>query len=155
MEIERKFLVLHLPKDLGDYPHDTIEQGYLCTDPVVRVRRQVESYALTYKGPGLMVREEYNLPLTREGYEHLLPKTDGIVIRKTRYVLPEEGGLSIELDLFHGEYEGLALAEVEFPSREEAEAYQPRPWMGEDVTMSGKYHNSVMSRAKNQEPSGA
>ena len=101
------------------------------------------------------MREEYNLPLTREGYEHLLPKTDGIVIRKTRYVLPEDGGLSIELDLFHGEYEGLALAEVEFPSREEAEAYQPRPWMGEDVTMSGKYHNSVMSRAKNQEPSGA
>ena len=40
-------------------------------------------------------------------------------------------------------------------SEEEAEAYQPRPWMGEDVTMSGKYHNSVMSKAKSQEGSGA
>ena len=155
MEIERKFLVKELPENLEQYPHRELEQGYLCTAPVVRVRRDGDRYELTYKSGGLMMREEYNLPLTREGYEHLLPKADGIVIRKTRYVLPEEGGLSIELDLFHGEYEGLALAEVEFPSREEAEAYQPRPWMGEDVTMSGKYHNSVMSRAKNQEPSGA
>lgn len=147
MEIERKFLVKELPENLEQYPHRELEQAYLCTSPVVRVRRDADRYELTYKSGGLMMREEYNLPLTREGYEHLLPKADGIVIRKTRYVLPETEDLRIELDLFHGEYEGLALAEVEFPSREAAEAYTPQPWMGEDVTMSGKYHNSVMSRA--------
>lgn len=52
-----------------------------------------------------MSREEYNLPLTAEAYEHLKPKADGILITKDRYVIPEKDGLFIELDVFHGEYE--------------------------------------------------
>ena len=64
MEIERKFLLKTLPDKLEDYPCRHIEQGYLSTDPVIRIRRQDEDYYLTYKSHGLMVREEYNLPLT-------------------------------------------------------------------------------------------
>ena len=66
MEIERKYLIHKLPEDYDAYPHHEIEQGYLCTNPVVRIRKSDESYTLTYKGRGLMVREEYNLPLTKE-----------------------------------------------------------------------------------------
>ena len=73
MEIERKYLIKDLPADLNAYPYHIIEQGYLCTEPVVRIRRQDDDYILTYKGKGMMVREEYNLPLTKEGYEHLKP----------------------------------------------------------------------------------
>ena len=58
MEIERKFLVRSLPENLEQYPFHFIEQAYLCTSPVVRVRRQDNEYILTYKGKGLMVREE-------------------------------------------------------------------------------------------------
>lgn len=78
MEIERKFLIKkeNLP-DLTEYPYHQIEQGYLCTEPVVRIRRQDEQYYLTYKSGGLLSREEYNLPLTRNAYEHLCPKADG------------------------------------------------------------------------------
>ena len=74
MEIERKFLpdMEHLPFQPEDYPCRQIEQGYLCTEPVVRIRRDNDEYFLTYKSKGLMVREEYNLPLTKSGYEHLL-----------------------------------------------------------------------------------
>lgn len=150
MEIERKFLVKELPGNLEEFPHRELEQAYLCTEPVVRIRRDADRYELTYKSGGLMMREEYNLPLTREGYLHLLPKADGIVIRKTRYVIPEKDGLSIELDVFHGQHQGLLLAEVEFPTEEAARAYCPPEWLGEDVTMSTRYHNSVLSR----EPSG-
>ena len=82
MEIERKYLIPELPEHLEQYPHHKIEQGYLCTAPVVRIRRQDDQYYLTYKSGGLMVREEYNLPLTKEAYEHLRPKTDGILISK-------------------------------------------------------------------------
>ena len=71
MEIERKFVPVKLPDNLESYPHTRIEQGYLCTAPVVRVRRDGDSYYMTYKGAGMMVREEYNLPLTKEAYEHL------------------------------------------------------------------------------------
>lgn len=149
MEIERKFLIKRLPADLEQYPSRLIEQAYLCTDPVVRIRRQDEDYYLTYKGSGLMAREEYNLPLTQESYLHLLPKADGTVITKRRYVIPLDApweALSIELDLFSGAWEGLIIAEVEFPSREDAEAFLPPDWFGEDVTFDGRYHNSWLSQ---------
>lgn len=146
MEIERKYLVSRLPAGLSHFPCRQIEQGYLCTEPVVRIRRQDDDYWLTYKSKGLMVREEYNLPLTRESYEHLRTKTDGLILSKTRYMIPLENGLFAELDLFHGAYEGLRLVEVEFPDVETANTFLPPDWFGEDVTASSRYHNSTLSR---------
>ncbi len=146
MEIERKYLIRQLPFSPESYPFHLIQQAYLNTDPVIRIRREDNSYYLTYKSKGLMSREEYNLPLTAEAYEHLKPKADGILITKDRYVIPEKGGLFIELDIFHGEYEGVLLAEVEFPTEEAANAYTAPEWFGEDVTYSTKYHNSTMSQ---------
>ena len=63
MEIERKFLVTVPPEGYEARPFRMIEQAYLCTEPVVRVRREDDSFYLTYKSRGLMAREEYNLPL--------------------------------------------------------------------------------------------
>lgn len=150
LEIERKFLIKreNLPENLEQYPSKAIEQGYLCTEPVVRIRKSNDNYYLTYKSKGLLAREEYNLPLTKEAYEHLKPKADGIVISKVRYVIPEKDGLSIELDVFEAPYEGLLLAEVEFPNEEAAHAYQPPKWFGEDVTYSTEYHNSTLSKGE-------
>ena len=148
MEIERKFLISkeNLPADLNSYPHHRLEQGYLSTAPVVRIRKEDENYYLTYKSKGLMTREEYNLPLTKESYEHMRPKADGILISKTRYLIPEKDGLTIELDVFDAPYKGLYLTEVEFSSEEQALSYTPPTWFGEDVTNSGKYHNSRLSQ---------
>lgn len=146
MEIERKYLVRRLPDDLSKYETKKIAQGYLCTDPVVRIRRSNDNYYMTYKGDGLMVREEYNLPLTREAYEHLLPKIDGLLIAKTRYLIPLTDRLTAELDVFEGVLSALTLVEVEFDSVEEANAFVPPEWFGEDVTESGKYHNSYLSQ---------
>ena len=146
MEIERKFLIPELPADLDSYPSRRIEQAYLCTEPVVRIRRQDDKYILTYKSAGMMAREEYNLPLTKEAYDHLKEKADGIVLSKTRYLLPLPDGLTIELDVFDAPYETLRLAEVEFENVAQAEAFVPPAWFGEDVTYSGKFHNSYLSR---------
>lgn len=148
MEIERKFLVSaeQLPFCPEDYPCRHIEQGYLCTNPVVRIRRDNENYFLTYKSKGLMVRKEYNLPLTKEAYEHLIPKTDGRLITKKRYVIPLENGLNLELDFFEGELAPLVLAEIEFPNEDTALSYEPPSWLGRDVTQSSEYHNSTLSQ---------
>ena len=147
MEIERKFTIRQLPENLQEYPCRLIEQGYLSTEPVVRVRRDGDEYYMTYKGGGMMAREEYNLPLTADAYEHLIRKSDGIVIRKRRYVIPipDERNRKIELDLFEGVYDGLIIAEVEFPDLETAQAYQPEDWFLEDVTNDPRYHNSFLS----------
>ena len=148
MEIERKFLpdMEHLPFQPEDYPCRQIEQGYLCTEPVVRIRRDNDKYFLTYKSKGLMVREEYNLPLTKPGYEHLLAKADGRIITKKRYVITLEDDLKLELDIFEGDLAPLVIAEIEFPDEETAQGYQPPEWLGEDVTYSTLYHNSTLSR---------
>lgn len=146
MEIERKFLVTRLPKELETYQHKELEQAYLCREPVIRIRREGEAYFLTYKSKGLMVREEYNLPLNAQAYDHLMEKIDGKVITKTRYVIPEKNSLRIELDVFHGEHQGLILAEVEFPTEEMAKNYIPPNWFGKEVTYSAEYHNSNLSK---------
>ncbi len=150
MEIERKYLITTPPADYRTWPSVQMEQAYLCTEPVVRVRKENEDYVLTYKSKGLLSREEYNLPLTKEAYEHLLTKADGIILTKIRYKKQIEGTtLTIELDEFFGAYEGLMLAEVEFSTVDEAEHFTPPSWFGKDVTFSGEYQNSRLSQKKN------
>ena len=149
MEIERKFLIKNIPENLDSYAFHLIEQGYLCTDPVVRVRRQDDDYFLTYKGKGLLAREEYNLPLTQSGYEHLIKKADGNIMKKKRYLIPiEDTDLTIELDIFDKPFAPLIMAEVEFSSVEDANAFIAPDWFGEDVTNDPAYHNSNMSKKK-------
>ena len=74
MEIERKYLVKSIPENLKDYPCRVMEQGYLNIAPVIRIRKDNDNFELTYKSKGLMVREEYNLPLTEKAYYHLRSK---------------------------------------------------------------------------------
>lgn len=145
MEIERKYLIHSIPFDLSEYPFHTIEQGYLNTDPVVRVRKEDDRYYLTYKGSGMMIREEYNLPLNADSYRHLIQKTDGNIISKKRYIIPFMDKYTIELDVFEAPFAPLILAEVEFETTADAGEFTPPTWFGEDVTYDGRYHNSYMS----------
>lgn len=162
MEIERKFTVKTLPERLSQYPFHHIEQAYLNTDPVVRIRKQDDEYYLTYKGKGLLAREEYNLPLNEHSYYHLREKADGNIIAKKRYLIPIEHptftsdyefpidqiSLMIELDIFAMPFENLVIAEVEFPDERMAEAFCPVAWFADDVTNDPAYHNSNLSRKK-------
>ena len=145
MEIERKFLLKELPENLESYSVRHLEQGYLCTAPVVRIRRDNDKYELTYKGKGCMVREEHNLPLTKEAYKHLREKIDGRLIVKKRYMIPLEK-YTIELDVFEGDLAPLTLAEVEFSSEDDAKNFVAPDWFAEDVTFSKLYHNSFLSQ---------
>lgn len=147
MEIERKYLVDELPTDLERYPVRIIEQGYLSTEPVVRVRRDKDKYELTYKSKGLMIREEYNMPLCANSYAHLKSKADGIIIEKNRYMIPYLD-YTIELDIFLGQLAPLVLAEVEFQNEEAALNFIPPTWFGKDVSFEKTYHNSNLSKFK-------
>lgn len=151
-EIERKWLIRDIPVSLLDKKCLHIEQAYLSFSPTVRVRKEDETYYLTYKGSRDMEgnsdlkHTEYNLPLDRESYYHLREKRDGSLIVKKRYLIPIENGLTIELDLFLAPYAGLRLAEVEFDSEEVAMSYVPPEWFGEDVTGVAKYKNACMAK---------
>ena len=146
IEIERKFLVKEIPDNLDTYERIDMTQGYLNTAPVVRVRKENDDYILTYKGNGLLSHSEYNLPLNKDAFEHLLKKCDGIIISKSRYKIPIENNLTAELDIFKGDLDSLKLVEVEFDSVEEANNFTPPEWFGEDVTTDSRYHNSYISK---------
>ncbi|MCI8770568.1 MAG: CYTH domain-containing protein [Lachnospiraceae bacterium] len=159
MEIEKKFQVKYLPEKMTDFAKKEIEQGYLCTAPVVRIRKSNEDYILTYKSnhpqeeKELKARmcEEVEVPLTREAYEHLREKIDYYLIAKTRYLVPISGGYTGELDVFHGRLEGLCFVEVEFPNEEAAKNFVPPEWFGENVSNDRRYTNSFLSCCDNLE----
>lgn len=160
MEIERKFTVKTIPQNLSDYPCLCLEQGYLCTSPVVRVRKQDDCYILTIKESGMLARKEEEFLLSQESYQHLKAKCDGNIIAKKRYkipllspqfqpdfpkeCIPKE--LTIELDIFDAPFAPLVIAEVEFHSLEEANAFIAPDWFLEDVTYNQNYHNSYLSQ---------
>ena len=67
----------------------------------------------------------------------------GGVIDKTRHYVPYAGH-TFEVDVFHGENDGLVLAEVELAS--ENEAIERPEWLGEEVTGDARYYNSMLMK---------
>jgi adenylate cyclase len=151
MEIEKKYQIKEMPCLDGAMTKE-MEQGYLCTDPVVRIRRSNDKYILTCKSFDGMIGErradvrmcqEYEINLPEESYKHLRQKVDGGLISKTRYIIPLADGHIAELDVFHGIYEGVVFAEIEFSSEEQAYNTELPKWFGKEV--SSKITNSDMA----------
>ena len=153
MEIERKYTVKYIPDLTQNCTKLEIEQGYLCRDPVVRIRKCNDDYILTYKNKqktsavdgNPLINEEIEMPLNEKAFKHLKKKKDGHIIKKTRYVIPLDNGLKAELDVFHGRLEGLVFVEVEFPDLETAEAFTAPEWFVQDVTSDKRYSNGHLS----------
>ena len=145
MEVERKFLVSE-PPDLDGTEADEIEQGYLAVGPdgEVRVRRKGDHLLLTAKRGSGIARDEAEIQLDRAEFELLWPLTEGRRLRKRRHVIPH-GSLEIEVDVYEGELEGMIVAEIEFPSEEEARAFEPPDWLGEEVTGEARYLNESLA----------
>ncbi len=148
IEIERKFLAKdnsYILKLIADTKPLHLTQAYLYTSPVIRIRKEEDEYYLTYKGKGNIIKEEYNLPIDEASFNHLLKKCDGNIIKKKRYRLAISDTLTAEIDIFEDKFAGLILIEVEFPSAETADNFNPPDWFAEDVSEDKRYHNAYMS----------
>ena len=153
MEIERKWRVKTLPEGLSDFKCIDMEQAYLNVSPTVRIRRENNEYFLTYKGKGEgIAHTEYNLPIDKAAFEHMLKKADGRTIRKKRYVIPLSGGLKAELDIFGEPFEPLMIVEVEFDSLDEADTFKAPDWFGEDVSRDPRFKNAAMAISEDFDP---
>jgi CYTH domain-containing protein len=147
MEIERKYIIEELPDNLEAYPSKHIKQGYVSIAPVIRIRQLDKQFILTIKGKGLLAREEFELEIDKDQFDELSKKVDGLIIDKTRYYITLDDYI-IELDIFHSDYKDLIIAEVEFPSLEEANSFVPPDWFGKDVTNDPRYQNSSLSKGQ-------
>jgi adenylate cyclase len=146
-EIERKFLVAGSFHDQATR-QTRIVQGYLCSVPerTVRVRIKGTQGFLTIKGIGNASgasRFEWEREVPPDEAEQLLAICEPGVIDKVRYLVPF-GGHTFEVDEFHGENEGLIVAELELAS--EHEAFPRPPWLGAEVTGDTRYYNAMLMK---------
>jgi CYTH domain-containing protein len=145
MEIERKWRMDRAPL-LPYRCRLRVEQSYLSLTPEVRVRRYEDldqagscRYDLTIKSEGDLAREEIIKELTEEEYRILAEMAGGAPIVK-QYANYALGDYVLEFSLVDpGRPECFSYAEVEFPTREEAEAFQPPDWFGAEMTYQSAY----------------
>lgn len=76
IEIERTFLVKHLPVNLSQYTHQKIKQGYISSTPSpLRIRQKGDKYELTKKipltGADFSSVNEINIPITKDEFTKL------------------------------------------------------------------------------------
>lgn len=162
-ETERKFLVdtdsllEHVDLESPDIKRRQIKQFYVAKNDdgsETRIRSINNSiFQQTKKSAGTIQREEDTILL-----DHMTPKVFevsfeekgiGHIIEKTRYIIPNEDGRSIEIDVYGGNLEGLVTAEIEFKGRDaliKAQAWQPsKPWLQKEVTEDGRFKNKNLS----------
>ncbi len=133
VEIERKFIVKELSRELDRFPSERISQGYVAIGEgglEVRLRRRGEHATLTVKKGLGRTRREEEIGLAPEQFQRLWPLTEGRRVEKVRYLIPTDDGLTIELDSYGDELDGLATAEVEFDSEARADAFTPPTGLG-------------------------
>ena len=148
MEVERKYLLSARPDGLDAHESGRLEQGYLALDPAgaeVRVRRKGAKHTLTVKTGAGLARGEEEVTLDAADFARLWPLTEGRRVLKTRYLVPLDGGLTAEVDVYEGEHAGLLTAEVEFPSEAASDGFTPPDWLGREVTGDKRYANQTLA----------
>ena len=146
-EIERKFLVN------GDFKAEAylstrIIQGYLSSVPgrIVRVRVKGDKGYITIKGQTNATgvsRFEWEKEITADEALSLLELAEPGIIDKTRYLVKNTDGKHVwEVDEFHGDNEGLVMAEIELTA--EDDPFDKPDWLGEEVTGDPRYYNSML-----------
>ena len=141
-EIERKYLLQNNDWKTAADEGLVLKQGYLNTDPnrTVRVRLAGKKGVLTIKSK--------NIGITRNEFEYEIPYSDTLellklceppLIEKIRYKVHHDD-LIWEIDIFSGENEGLAIAEVELT--DEDQSISPPSWLGKEVSDDPRYYNS-------------
>ena len=154
MEIERRFLVSNIINNelnLSDYECKTIEQDYLYSDKLTAIRKRKitknnnTKYMYTVKTgkKGISVNE-FEEEIDEKTYNDLSTNSNYNTIIKKRYCIPYIDGLTIELDIFEGIYKGLAFAEIEYKSEEQAQNTKLPEWFGKEI--SNIITNSKMAK---------
>lgn len=143
LEVERKFLVVGTAWKAGA-AGIRFRQGYLSTvkERTVRVRSEGPRAVLTIKGVtagATRLEFEYEIPLA-DANRMLDDLCERPLIDKTRYRIDAGRGLTWEVDEFHGDNQGLVVAEIELPS--EDAAFERPSWVGDEVSADPRYFNA-------------
>ena len=148
LEIERKFLVLDDSYKHEAFSSSHISQGYICSERgrTVRIRIRDNEAFITIKGPSLdggLSRYEFEQSIPMDDAEKLMTLCDEGIIDKTRWLV-KSGDHTFEIDEFHGDNDGLVVAEVELKNVREVPILPH--FIGKEVTGDRRYYNSQLRR---------
>ena len=148
-EIERKFAVKYLPKDLKIESIVYIKQAFIYRDKLTHIRirnikeiypENKQTYIYTVKTKGdikdtsnIGNRYEIENEIDKELFDKLIKNKISNIIEKTRIKIPIENNLKVEIDIYYDYLEGLLTAEIEFPNEELANKFQKPAWLGEEL----------------------
>lgn len=148
-EIERKFLIKGGFRNEA-FRQTRIFQGYLNSSPerTVRIRVKDDKAYITIKGMGSSTgisRFEWEKEIPVEDAKALLRLAEPGAVEKTRYLIKNTDGIHTwEVDEFHGDNDGLIMAEIELS--DENESFDRPEWLGDEVTGDPRYYNSMLMR---------
>ncbi len=159
-EIERKYTINYLPKDVTKIIK--ITQKHIYRDPIcsIRVRKSLNTatndaqYTHTIK-----IKEkndqkfstiELEENITEEQYESLNPFKGSQIIEKYRLIIPLENGLKAEVDIFEKSLKGLIIAEVEFESTEQAESFKMPLWFEKEVSHKEFSNRKISTKTRRE-----
>lgn len=152
MEVEKKYLINNYANNinLDNYKCDEISQYYISFNPEIRLRCKKGDKVtcfLTYKDGVGLVRNEIENEVSYELYENFKHCLKGRIIEKKRYKIPLDEIHIIELDIYHGELDGLKVAEIEFSNINEANSFNNIPsWFGAEVTSDKSFKNKNLAK---------
>jgi adenylate cyclase len=160
VEIERKFTIKYLPKEVESIKK--ITQKHIFKDMIcsIRVRKSVDMFngnkvfTHTIKARAEKQQKysicELERNISEEDYNKLQPFEGSRIIEKYRCIVPLENGLKAEVDIFEGWMEGLIIAEVEFQNVEQAENFVIPEWFDKCVP-NREFSNRKLSTATRTE----
>ncbi|MCF7834857.1 hypothetical protein K9M48_02260 [Candidatus Gracilibacteria bacterium] len=150
-EIERKFMIKELPKNISKYPKNKIIQGYFkdIKNKTVRIRKttmksKTEYFQTIKKGHGL-IRKEIEKEINKESFDKLRKKVGKRHLEKTRYIIAYKAK-KIELDVYEGKLKGLVTAEIEFKTLLESKKFIIPKRFDKELTKNRKFTNSNLAK---------
>ena len=152
MEIERQFLVKTLPVLPPEY--ESLRQGYVALLPEIRIRQLGGArFTLTVKRGAGLVREEWETEISRTEFDSLAMRLcpDTVMIEKRRYRILLADGHTAELHVHEGHLAGFSYVEVEFPTEQAANSFEPPSWFGREVTEDARFSYGTLARKDGME----
>ena len=160
LEIERKFSIKYLPKEIKDIKR--IQQKHIFKDDIcsIRVRETIDIFTKDKQYTHTIKAKKDNLDkysiieleknITDKEYENSKPFEGSQVIEKYRCIVPIENNLIAEVDIFTGKLEGVIVTEVEFESTFQAETFKIPEWFEKELD-NKKFSNRKISTQSRDE----
>lgn len=132
-EIERKFAINEMPDLSGQQPI-VYERYYIRIEDGLeeRIQKKGDEFEREIKKRlSDLSRTTEKTKITQDEFENLKKGSRKSIIRES-YLISNTPDITVKI--YHGDYEGLVRAEVEFESEEDATNFKPLTWMGREIS---------------------